>query len=564
MHVTAPATGDKSTKLVNSGDLNNRIFLGILLLITLGSLMPRLIIGYSEPLSYNGYWDSFTSLQNRSYQWWFDVRDSAHPPLFFILQHFAMKFGRSWLALRTVVIACGTATTLVMGLIAAKVFQNRIYALLCAASFGFAMSIIELDSDVRPYPLALLLIALAFLPFVDFVRDPRGANAGKALLSFTGLTLLAQLSEHFAFFFYCACIGSVVVYAAAYRDFRKSVWAFIRRQPLAVLVTLTLPAALLWTLSAIQLKYVAVIQPHLAEYYLSSSGLKPWAYIRFNFARELNSFLPLKINTLTEVSWIFASIPILVYLMFVRGNGAKRSLSNLPVLVFLLLLLELIIGGLVDHYPFGGELRQQAIIAPFFTLSGFALLDRFNSLVRRKWLTIPLAVIVALVIATEFRHDWKNHGAPAEMFQPEYDAFRKEFPSSPVVFADYFTCFGLYAATHTWSWRVDKSVIAAGSRIWIYKTQSPQGQERLVLRDKDSWNLDFSQPGPYTVVADTLRQTRLPNLILFWAKQGGQLLSEADAQKQTARFAELANSAGLVLGGGHFNGSVGFFEFRLK
>ncbi|HEX4810909.1 MAG TPA: hypothetical protein VH325_18365 [Bryobacteraceae bacterium] len=564
MQVTAPASGEQPTKLVDSDGLNNRIFIAILLLITLGSLMPRLIIGYSEPVSYDGYWGSFISLQKQSHEWWLDVRDSAHPPLFFLLQHFAMKLGGSWLALRTVVIACGTATTFVIGLIAAKIFENRIFALLCAASFGFAMSIVVLDTDVRPYPLALLLITLAFLPFVDFVRDPRGANAGKALLSFTGLTLVAQLSEHFSFFFYCACIGSVAVYAAGYRDFRKSVWAFIRRQTLAVLGTMTLPPALLWIVSVVQLKYVAAVQPHLAEYYLSSSGLKPWAYIRFNFARDLNSFLPLKINTLTEVSWIFAGIPILVYLMFARGNAAKRSLSNLPFLIFLLLLLELMIGGLINRYPFGGLPRQQSVIAPFLTLSGFALLDQFNSLAWRRRLTAPLAVLVALVIATGFRHNWRNHAAASAIFQPEYDAFRKEFPSSPVVFADYFSCFGLYAATHTWIWRVDRSVIASGSRIWVYQTQSPQGQDRLVLRDKDSWNLDFSQPDPYTVLADTLRQTKLPNLILFWVKQGGKLLTPADEQKQTAHFAELANSAGLVLERGHFNGSVGFFQFRLK
>jgi hypothetical protein len=216
--------------------------------------------------------------------------------------------------------------------------------------------------------------------------------------------------------------------------------------------------------------------------------------------------------------------------------------------------------GLASRYPFGGELRQQAIIAPFLMLSGFALLDRF-SIGRIK---VLLAVLVALWIAASFRTGWMNHSGSEEMFQEEYSVFQKEFPSSPAVFAGYFSCFGLYAATHTWNWRVDSSVVAAGSRIWIYKTTSPQGEHRLVLRDKDSWNLDFTQPGPYSVIADTLRQTKLPSLDLFWAKQGAQVVSSADAQKQTAQFAELANSAGLVIEAGHFDGRLGFFEFGLR
>jgi hypothetical protein len=560
MQVTESDAQGKSTGLVNSWEIGYRLFLLILAAIALGSLIPRYIIGHSEPLSYNGYWDSFTSLQNRRTQWWLDVRDSAHPPLFYLLQHFAMKLGRSWLALRSLVIVCGAATTFVMGLIADKLFESRIFALLCAASFGFAMSIVELDTDVRPYPLALLLIAMAFLPFIDFIRDPESAAAGKALLSFTGLTLLAQLSEHFSLFFYCACVGSAVLYAAVYPEFRKSLWAFIRRKPVIVSIALTLPLALFWVMSIVQLRYVASLQPQVSDYYLASSGLAPWQYIRLNFGRELNNFLPIKINTLTQVNWIFAMTPVLICLLLASPSRKNKLLSNLPIMVLLLLLLELMVGGLAGRYPFGGELRQQAIIAPFLTLSGFALLDRF-SIGRIK---VPVAVLVALWIAADFHSDWIKPSGWEELFQREYLAFQKEFPSSPVVFTDYFSCFGLYAATHTWSWRVDSSVIAAGSRIWIYKTISPQGQQRLVLRDKDSWNLDLTLPGLYAVIANALLQTKLPSVDLFWVKQGGQAVSPADAEKQTAQFAELANSAGLAIPAGHFDGRLGFFEFRLK
>ncbi|HEX4227025.1 MAG TPA: hypothetical protein VHZ07_00025 [Bryobacteraceae bacterium] len=560
MRVTESRAKAKLTGLVNSWQISHRLFIVLLIVIALASLVPRYIIGHTEPLSYNGYWDSFTSLQNRSTQWWLDVRDSGHPPLFFLLQHFAMKIGTSWLAMRSLVIVCGAATTFVMGLIADKLFQSKIFALLCATSLGFAMSLVELDTDVRPYPLALLLVTIAFLPFIDFIRDPQAPSAGKTLLSFTGLTLLAQLSEHFSLFFYCACIGSAAVYAAVYPEFRKSIWTFIKRKPVIVLIALILPPALFWTLSSIQLQYVTAVQPQVSDYYLATSGLAPWQYIRLNFSRELNYFLPIKINTVTQVTWIFAITPFLIYLLLAKGRRKSKLLSNLPIVVFVLLLLGLMAGGLASRYPLGGELRQQAIIAPFLTLSGFALLDRFSI----GWFKIPVAVLVALWIAADFRTGWAHHSGPAEMFQTEYNTFQKEFPSSPVVFAGYFSCFGLYAATHTWNWRVDSSVIAAGSRIWVYKTVSPQGQHRLVLRDKDSWNLDFTQPGPYSVIANALRQTKLPSLDLFWAKQGGQVVSSAAAQKQTAQFAELANSAGLVIEAGHFDGRLGFFEFHLK
>ena len=61
-------------------DQRNRLAAG-LVLIALISAVPRLLLGASQFIEYDGYWHVFIAQQDRWSNFWEDIRVNAHPPL---------------------------------------------------------------------------------------------------------------------------------------------------------------------------------------------------------------------------------------------------------------------------------------------------------------------------------------------------------------------------------------------------------------------------------------------------------------------------------------------------
>ena len=71
----------------------------ILALIALAAAVPRIWLGASQFVEYDGYWHVFIAQQDNWKNFWADIYANAHPPLYFLLLKAALHFGHSLLVI---------------------------------------------------------------------------------------------------------------------------------------------------------------------------------------------------------------------------------------------------------------------------------------------------------------------------------------------------------------------------------------------------------------------------------------------------------------------------------
>jgi hypothetical protein len=91
-----------------------RNFLWVLVVISIASLIPRLVLGVSQYISYDGCWHIFIATQDRWKFFWVEILDNAHPPLFYFLLRFVTRLGHSHLIYRAIGISAGVGATYVL------------------------------------------------------------------------------------------------------------------------------------------------------------------------------------------------------------------------------------------------------------------------------------------------------------------------------------------------------------------------------------------------------------------------------------------------------------------
>jgi 4-amino-4-deoxy-L-arabinose transferase-like glycosyltransferase len=98
----------------------------ILILIALAAAIPRLLLGASQSIEYDGYWDIFVARQDDWGRFWAEAFALAHPPLYFLLLKPFLHFGHSPLVYRSLSILAGVASVFQVGWIARKVTGSNI------------------------------------------------------------------------------------------------------------------------------------------------------------------------------------------------------------------------------------------------------------------------------------------------------------------------------------------------------------------------------------------------------------------------------------------------------
>jgi hypothetical protein len=73
-----------------------------------------------------------------------------------------------------------------------------------AAAYGFAMVMIQINIDVRSYPLCLMFMLLALDCLVRFLTSAKGAHS--SLLRFGVFMSAAIATEYYAILFWAACV----------------------------------------------------------------------------------------------------------------------------------------------------------------------------------------------------------------------------------------------------------------------------------------------------------------------------------------------------------------------
>src|SRR4051812_48590275 len=110
-----------------------------LVLIAAIAAIPRLLLGATQFIEYDGYWHVFIAQQDNWHNFWSEINANAHPPLYFLLLKFAMRFGRSLLVYRSISLLTGVLSVFLVGWIAGKLTRSRIWAYQAALAYGLAL-----------------------------------------------------------------------------------------------------------------------------------------------------------------------------------------------------------------------------------------------------------------------------------------------------------------------------------------------------------------------------------------------------------------------------------------
>src|SRR5579872_5423857 len=96
-----------------------------LLFITLLAAIPRLYVGSTQYVEYDGYWHVFIAMQDNLRQFYKEYWINFHPPLFYLLLRLALNFGRTPLVYRSISLLTGIAAVFFIGKIAEKISVTR-------------------------------------------------------------------------------------------------------------------------------------------------------------------------------------------------------------------------------------------------------------------------------------------------------------------------------------------------------------------------------------------------------------------------------------------------------
>ncbi len=257
----------------------------ILFLIALAAAVPRLLLGASQFIEYDGYWHVFIAQQDNWASFWADIYANAHPPLYFLLLKAVLHLGHSLLVYRSISILTGVASVYLVGRIALKITESNARAYQSALAYGLALPGIVVSCEVRSYMLSVFFVLVSFLRFCWNVTEHDQCQIAGRVCS-----RAAILASSVALF--------RVLLRRRGRRFGLLLGRFAaRRDKAAVEAATSLPViATILTLYLVHAGQLATIQGHLLPYYYDPSGHETMAAFLFRNCRNfVNLFSPFAI-----------------------------------------------------------------------------------------------------------------------------------------------------------------------------------------------------------------------------------------------------------------------------
>ncbi len=514
--------------------------------MTLLAIAPRLELGISQFIHYDGYWHIFIASQNRWQLFKSEWRGDAHPILYYLLLRLISPFYHSHLAYRACSILPNLASVYLLGLVAQKELASPVLAPVAAAAFAFSMTIIDLSIDVRGYALALMLVLWAYYVFLNLIEQADNNRDRARLVWFGVLNSLAIATEYYAVFFAAACWSAVLVLVTAQPEFRQLLLAKVRRYRGSFAVATLLPLGTFMWLYVVHLRYQPPVESNVLDFYWDRH-LPAWQFIVHGLASDLGFMLPFRIGSASVLVFLLlAWISLVVYGVLNRRSNHRELASTITGVTVLLLTGELAVLGLARRYPFGGYARQQSILFPFFILSAFVIVDRIVSVVSQRAFRVWAALALTAAILWNFHSQWLIFPkSSTELFTAEFTTFQSEFGCAPAVYVDQFSLIAYYTHTYDAKWKFRRHLLGP-QRADTYDVSCPAGKTTTLLRNLDSWNFDLSSPAFYAVLADLIRQTRPTSVALFFVKQGGHSVTDQVENERRRSIISTAQRFGLT------------------
>ena len=411
-----------------------------LLAVALIAAVPRLYLGATQFIEYDGYWHVFIASQDDWHQFYKEYQSNFHPPLFYLLLKVAMWFGRTPLVYRAISLLTGVAAVFVTGKIAERLSLHHYTAVVAALAYGLALPSIIISCEVRSYMLNMFFILLSFYYFLDVLDEPGGAPI-KSRALFAVYAVLAGYSHYGAFLYICACLATSVLLDVSL--FRRNLFKRLAQD----LITFGVIAAALAYVYLTHGQPHAVVAEHLRGYYFQPAQETLWAFLTRNSHQLLNLFSPLPVTGEITFYLVFATLILasawLVYLIR-RLTQAENVQAAATVLTSIVLLAAMATGGVLGKYPYGGELRQQFFLFPFAILCGCILLDRIAAALRPSLSTGLLGSVSAVtIIAWSFAFA-QYPKVRTELGTAQMNRFRIDFPAPPAIYVDEFNLINFF------------------------------------------------------------------------------------------------------------------------
>ncbi len=499
-----------------------RVYAAALAVVLALTAIVLVFLGGREHIGYDSYWHVFIARQDRWPNFWHEVRDNAHPPLFYFLLRAASAWlGSTLLAYRSVSIAATVAAAGLVAAIIRRTTSNRPLAIVAAAAFGSAYGVIMTGLEVRAYALCAAFTLLAFVFYLDWLRaSPRRLSA-RTCVGFALASTLAVLTHYSTFFFLAAVIATPVALALISRGWRRRLTAKISVRPLATALMFGVPVAAAATAYALHVGlWGGGRLGHVPEYMFNPATETPGQFLLRNTLNLAaialpggNEFIPGIYNSLQRFAMVMIggiSLAGLVQL----GRARAPRLAAVPLVVIAIMVTLNAIGGLADRYPYGGAARHEFFVVPFVIVGFFSLIDVVRRGFRRRlagralWTTVVACGVLASVASwtSTFRMQ------PQALFQPQMDHFRRLVPSPKAVLLDQFTFINFFSHHHDWQWRLGGEWV--GQSVWQAWLVSKDDKRVAVCRDTQ-WSLDMTNVATYDSVVECGQRSGVGRVAIF-------------------------------------------------
>jgi hypothetical protein len=488
----------------------------LLLSVSLLAVVPRLYLGVTRYIEYDGYWHVFVAMQEDWHQFYQEYQANFHPPLFYLLLKLAMWFGRTPLVYRAISLLTGVAAVFVTGKIAERLSFGRYTPVVAALAFGLALPSIIISCEVRSYMLSVFFLLVSFYYFLDVLR-PTGEAPRKSRALFAVNAILAGYSHYGAFFYVCSCLVAAVSFDLFL--FRRKLWTRLAQDAVTFGAIAGTLAFVYWTHAHFHARYYPVVAEQFRNYYFEPGRESLWEFLARNSHGLFGLFFPWQVAEGAPFHFAVATLILaggwLVYLIR-RLSEAENIRAMATLLIGLGILSLMAAGGALRRYPYGGELRHQFFLFPFAILCGCILLDRITTAVPRLASALVLSAVAATIASWSFAFA-QYPKSRIELGTAQMTRFRKDFPAPTAVFVDQFNVINFFIHYHAWHWQyVGRSQVVPA--ISIYRVS--RGTENFVLlRDPSRWNLDFAEQALYNDLAKCIRAQQLPSLTVYYTRQ---------------------------------------------
>jgi len=491
-------------------------------------------LGRRYYIGYDSYWHVFIARQDRWPNFWQEILNNAHPPLFYLLLRASWSwFGSHLIVYRAVSIASTVAGAWLVGAIVQRTTCNRGLGIVAAAGYGLSFSAVTMGLEVRSYALcaAFTLAALYFyLDWLDMDASLAEANLPESShphiltsslsVPHTGfaLTATAAVLSHYSTFFFLGGVFVTTVILGVGPAWRRRIIANVRSHPLATAVMFGIPVA-----TAATAYYVHVVLwaggrlNHVPEYMFTPVRESPAAFVVRNSYNLTNVLLPGG-DYLDFPDWrkwlalVIVGLITAVGLARLRRTKAPRLVSALLVL-FTVMLVANAAAGLADRYPFGGTLRHEFFLVAFavalvFTLFDVAVGPRRSGVRESAWLAAASSGVAASVLLWT----WNFPFIVTPLAQGEMERFNRVVPAPQAVLVGQFTLINFFLQHDGWNWKlIDEWKSDPVLQTWSVE----RAGHRIILCRAGAWSMNMEDVVSYTTVEECRQKAHTGRVALF-------------------------------------------------